>query len=186
MIKFGTSGWRAIIADEFTYANVQRAVAGISRYVAAHAAGRPPRLIIGYDPRFLGPQFAEFSAQIASSHGIHVLLCQEPAPTPAIAFQVQALKTDRPINFTASSQGGLVAPLDRLKRIYTICVETAPVWSGFEGVATLLYNAIPVLPQAVSTGRIDIRQKQPFPPVMARASESLHSPELSISPSSAS
>jgi phosphoglucomutase len=102
MIKFGTSGWRAIIADEFTYANVQRAVAGISRYVAAHAAGRPPRLIIGYDPRFLGPQFAEFSAQNASSHGIHVLLCQEPAPTPAIAFQVRAMKTDGAINFTAS------------------------------------------------------------------------------------
>ena len=101
-IKFGTSGWRAIIAEEFTYANVRRAVEGISRYVAAHAAGRPPKLIIGYDPRFLGPQFAELSAQIACSHGIQALLCQEPAPTPAIAFQVQALKTDGAINFTAS------------------------------------------------------------------------------------
>jgi len=101
MIKFGTSGWRAIIADEFTYANVQRAVAGICRYVADHATGRPS-LIVGYDPRFLGPQFAELAAKIGVSHGIRVLLCQEPAPTPAIASQIIALKADGAVNFTAS------------------------------------------------------------------------------------
>ncbi len=102
MIKFGTSGWRAIIADEFTYANVQRAVAGICRYVSSHASGRVPSLIVGYDPRFLGPQFADLAAKVGVSYGIRVLLCQEPAPTPAIASQIMALKADGGVNFTAS------------------------------------------------------------------------------------
>lgn len=101
MIKFGTSGWRAIIADEFTYANVRRAVSGICRYVADHATGRPT-LIVGYDPRFLGPQFAELAAQIGVGYGIRILLCGEPVPTPAIASQIIALGASGAINFTAS------------------------------------------------------------------------------------
>src|SRR5713101_5397453 len=102
MIKFGTSGWRAIIAEEFTFANARRAVEGVCCYVAAHTQNQPPKLIIGYDPRFLGPEFAEMSAQIAVTHGIHVLLGQEPVPTPVIASQILALKADGAINFTAS------------------------------------------------------------------------------------
>lgn len=101
-IKFGTSGWRAIIADEFTYSNVRRAVEGISRYVVAHATGAAPSLIVGYDPRFMGPTFARMAAEIAASHGIHVLLCGEPAPTPAISYAIRSRKTGGGINFTAS------------------------------------------------------------------------------------
>ncbi len=100
-IKFGTSGWRAIIADEFTYANVRRAVEGISRYVVAHASGAPS-LLIGHDPRFLGPELAQMAAEIAAGHGIHVLLCNDSAPTPAISFGIRNRKTGGGINFTAS------------------------------------------------------------------------------------
>ena len=99
-IRFGTSGWRALIADEFTYANVRRAVAGISRYVAAQAP--KSSLIIGYDPRFLGPTFAKMAAEIAAAHGVHVLLCGEPAPTPAISYGIRQRRTQGGINFTAS------------------------------------------------------------------------------------
>jgi len=101
-IKFGTSGWRALLADEFTYANVRRAVEGISRYVMKHSPDAVPLLVIGYDPRFLGPEFAQVSAEIAAAHGIHVLLCGDSAPTPAISYAIRQFKAQGGINFTAS------------------------------------------------------------------------------------
>src|SRR4051794_30523403 len=100
-IKFGTSGWRAVMADEFTYANVRRAVTGIARYVASqHANGG--RLIIGRDPRFLGETFVDIAAGICEAHGVKPLIVTDAAPTPAISFEVIRAKTDGAINFTAS------------------------------------------------------------------------------------
>jgi len=101
-IKFGTSGWRAIIADDFTLANVRRAVTGIARYVAAHHRDGAPSLIIGRDPRFLGETCVELAARVASAYGIRCLVGQEAAPTPAISFEIRHRRTDGGINFTAS------------------------------------------------------------------------------------
>jgi alpha-D-glucose phosphate-specific phosphoglucomutase len=100
-IKFGTSGWRAIVAEEFTVANVIRAVTGIARYVAAQ---RPQgaRIIIGRDPRFLGETFCQVAASVLATHGIDPLVITEAAPTPAIAFEVIRRRADGAINFTAS------------------------------------------------------------------------------------
>lgn len=100
-IKFGTSGWRAVIAEEFTFANVERAVDGISRYVRS-AHRDHPTLLVGYDTRFLSEIFAEHSAQLLAGHGIKALLSQETVPTPALAFEIRRRKTDGGINFTAS------------------------------------------------------------------------------------
>ena len=100
-IKFGTSGWRAVIADEFTYANTKRAITGIARYVAGTGTSSP-RLVIGRDPRFLGERFVDFAAGLLESYGIQPLVISDPAPTPAIAYEVIRLKTDGAINFTAS------------------------------------------------------------------------------------
>jgi phosphoglucomutase len=100
-IKFGTSGWRAIMAEEFTFENVRRAVTGIAR----HVSGKKPngaRLIVGRDPRFLGETFVEMAAGILESYGIQPLVVTEPAPTPAIAWEVMRVKSDGAINFTAS------------------------------------------------------------------------------------
>jgi len=99
-IKFGTSGWRAIIADEFTVANVRRAVIAIGKYIAARGEGA--RVIIGRDPRYMGERFVRIAAEILSSHGINPLVIAEPAPTPAIAYETIRLKADGAINFTAS------------------------------------------------------------------------------------
>ena len=88
-IRFGTSGWRAIIADDFTFANVRRAVAGIARYVVEHHPDRAPTLIVGRDPRFLGETCAELAAQVASGYGIRCLVGRESAPTPAISFEIR-------------------------------------------------------------------------------------------------
>jgi alpha-D-glucose phosphate-specific phosphoglucomutase len=100
-IKFGTSGWRAVMAEEFTFANVRRAANGIARYVRSQKS-TGARVIVGRDPRFLGETFCAMAAEILSGYGITPLLIAEPAPTPAIAYAVIREKTDGAINFTAS------------------------------------------------------------------------------------
>jgi alpha-D-glucose phosphate-specific phosphoglucomutase len=100
-IKFGTSGWRAIMAEEFTFANVRRAVNGIGRYVASQKPSGA-RVIVGRDPRFLGETFCAMAGEILSGYGITPLVIAEPAPTPAIAYAVMRQKADGAINFTAS------------------------------------------------------------------------------------
>ena len=100
-IKFGTSGWRAVMAEEFTFANVRRAVGGIARYVAAQKP-QGARVIVGRDPRFLGETFCSMAAEILTAHGITPVVVAEPAPTPAFAYAVVQTKADGVINFTAS------------------------------------------------------------------------------------
>ena len=100
-IKFGTSGWRAVMAEEFTFANVRRAVTGVACYVAAQKP-QGARLLVGRDPRFLGESLCDLAAQILIQHGITPLVIAQPAPTPAIAFEIIRLRTDGAINFTAS------------------------------------------------------------------------------------
>ena len=114
-IKFGTSGWRAIVADEFTLANIRLAVAGIAAYVktqpqtgeeaaTANSAARmlPPRVLVGRDPRFLGESFVSAAAEVLAAAGITPIVIPEAAPTPAISYAVRSLKTAGAINFTAS------------------------------------------------------------------------------------
>src|SRR5215471_16913405 len=98
-IKFGTSGWRGIIADEFTFANVRRAVTGIARYVSTRKPSGA-RVVVGRDPRFLGELFADAAAKILAEHGITPLVIADPAPTPAIAYYVRSQQTDGAINVT--------------------------------------------------------------------------------------
>ena len=99
-IKFGTSGWRAVMADEFTFANVRRAVNGIARHVASEK--KNGKIIVGRDPRFLGETLCAMASDILSSYGITPLVIAEPAPTPAISYAVIQSKADGAINFTAS------------------------------------------------------------------------------------
>jgi phosphoglucomutase len=100
-IKFGTSGWRAVIAEEFTFANVHRAVHGIARYVASQKANGA-KVIVGRDPRFLGETFCATATEILSGYGITPLVIAEPAPTPTISYAVIQSKAAGAINFTAS------------------------------------------------------------------------------------
>jgi len=100
-IKFGTSGWRAVMAEEFTFENVRRAVNGIARYVASQKP-QGARVIVGRDPRFLGETFCSMAAEILAAEGITPLVVAEPAPTPSFAYAVIQMKADGVINFTAS------------------------------------------------------------------------------------
>jgi alpha-D-glucose phosphate-specific phosphoglucomutase len=100
-IKFGTSGWRAIMAEDFTFENVRRAVTGIARYVVS-VKPSGARLVVGRDPRFLGETFVDLAAGILEAHGVQPLVIGDAAPTPAISWEVMRQHTDGAINFTAS------------------------------------------------------------------------------------
>ena len=99
-IKFGTSGWRAIVAEEFTVANIRLAVGGIAAYVKTLPP--PHRVLVGRDPRFLGESFVAEAARVLAAAGVTPIVIPEAAPTPAIAHAVRTLKTSGAINFTAS------------------------------------------------------------------------------------
>ncbi|HEV8482688.1 MAG TPA: phosphoglucomutase/phosphomannomutase family protein [Blastocatellia bacterium] len=100
MIKFGTSGWRAIIADEFTFVAVRRVTQAISNWLKANESS--PEVIVGYDTRFMAEVFAAESTRLLSIDGLRPLLCDHPTPTPTISYAVRARKAAGAINFTAS------------------------------------------------------------------------------------
>ncbi len=99
-IRFGTSGWRGIIADQFTFANVRLATAAVADHVLSRS--KSPTLIVGHDPRFLSEAFAREAALVLRARGVRVLLCEGSAPTPAIAWEILRRGTQGAINFTAS------------------------------------------------------------------------------------
>ncbi len=101
-IRFGTSGWRAIIADEFTYKNVSLVCESICSYLKNKSIDGRQTLIVGHDSRFMGEKFAEAASEIAKKKGFRVLLCENPTPTPTISHAIRSEKAVGGINFTAS------------------------------------------------------------------------------------
>jgi phosphoglucomutase len=99
-IKFGTSGWRGIIADDFTFASVRLAVAAIAEHVLSR--NPKPTVLVARDTRFFSEEFARTAALVLAEHGVHVLFCAAAVPTPAVAYEVRRRKIDGAINFTAS------------------------------------------------------------------------------------
>jgi len=100
-IKFGTDGWRGVIADDFTYDRLWLAACAISRYVKTTAKGKP-EILVGYDTRFSSDRFAELSAVAASHYDIRVRMSETFVPTPSISFATVNEKTDGAIMITAS------------------------------------------------------------------------------------
>src|SRR5216117_384212 len=87
-IKFGTDGWRGIIADTFTFENVRRVAQASADYFKT-VQGCRPGVFIGYDVRFLSKQFARIAAEVLSGNGFHVVLMDRPYPTPYVSFEVR-------------------------------------------------------------------------------------------------
>lgn len=100
-IRFGTSGWRAIIADQFTFENVKLVTRSISSYLKTNGKSGE-KIIVGHDSRFMGEKFCEVAAEILEKEGFRVLLCQNPTPTPTISHAIRNEKAVGGINFTAS------------------------------------------------------------------------------------
>src|SRR5215469_5985127 len=101
MIKFGTSGWRDIIASEFTFDNVRLATQGIADYLKTQG-GKNSIVILGYDTRFLAREFTLAAAEVLAGNGLEPLLCERDTPTPVIAYAIRHRKALGGINFTAS------------------------------------------------------------------------------------
>jgi len=152
-IKFGTDGWRGIIAEDFTFANVRICAQATADWLKdARLAGRG--LIIGYDTRFASEDFAATAAEVAAGNGIKVHLCSHPTPTPVVSYGVIDRKAAGAIVITAShnparwsgfkikTENGAGAPpeatADLEKRI----------------AATGMVNRLP-LPQALERGLVE-------------------------------
>lgn len=87
-IKFGTDGWRGIIADDFTFENVRRVAGAIASYVLKHE--QPQRgVIVGYDARFASPRAAQVVAETIAAAGVPVKLANDYTPTPAVSYAVK-------------------------------------------------------------------------------------------------
>lgn len=100
-IRFGTDGWRGVIADDFTFANVRRVAGAIAQYVRAE--GEAARgLVIGFDTRFLSAEFARSAAEVVAAAGIPATLAERATPTPAISYAVVARRAAGAIVITAS------------------------------------------------------------------------------------
>jgi phosphomannomutase len=104
-IKFGTDGWRAVIADQYTYANVRRCAAGLGRYLMEQK-GAEAGLVVGYDTRFSSKAFAEVAVSTLTALGIPVYLCRQPAPTPTIFYTIIDKKAAGGVIITASHNPG--------------------------------------------------------------------------------
>ena len=102
-IRFGTSGWRAVIADEFTFANVRAVTEAICSYLkGSQSKDTSQTVVIGNDTRFMGEKFASVAADIVQKKGFRVLLCEGAVPTPALSHAIRAERAAGGINFTAS------------------------------------------------------------------------------------
>lgn len=100
-IKFGTDGWRAVIAEDFTFGNVRACAQGVADYLKDNGAGKCG-VVIGYDTRFASEDFASAAAEVLTGNNIKVWLFSKPAPTPVISYAVTSLKADGAIIITAS------------------------------------------------------------------------------------
>ncbi len=127
-ITFGTDGWRAKIAEDYTFNNVRRCAQGYANYLNEYV-DKESKIVIGYDKRFLSEDFARTTAEVMVGNGFQVLLTNDATPTPVISFSVPFHHACGAINITAShnppsdngfkvrdENGGAVAP-DGLKKI---------------------------------------------------------------------
>jgi phosphomannomutase len=100
-IKFGTDGWRGVIAEDYTFENVRRAAQGFASYML-ETGKKGAGIVVGYDKRFASEHFAAAVAEVLAGNGFRVHLTDGATPTPVIAYSVVALKASGAVNITAS------------------------------------------------------------------------------------
>jgi alpha-D-glucose phosphate-specific phosphoglucomutase len=141
-IKFGTDGWRGVIARDFTFDNVRACAQGVADYLKqAGLSGRG--LVIGYDTRFASEDFAAAAAEVVAGNKIKVYLCPRATPTPAISFGVVAKQAGGAIIITAShnpatwngfkykSGDGSSAPpeiTNEIEKYISLAIPTGNIW----------------------------------------------------------
>jgi phosphomannomutase len=102
-IKFGTDGWRAVIAEDFTFANVARVAQAAADFWSANPEpGTKRKIIVGFDRRFFSDRFAQIVGEVIAGNNFHVILTPEPSPTPSVSFAVKAQHAVGGVMITAS------------------------------------------------------------------------------------
>jgi phosphomannomutase len=102
-IKFGTDGWRAVIAEDFTFHNVERVAQAAADFWRDHPApGTERAVVVGYDRRFASNEFAQSVAEVFAGNGYSVVLTPEATPTPSVSFAVKAARAVGGVMITAS------------------------------------------------------------------------------------
>lgn len=162
-IKFGTDGWRAIIAEDYTFDNVRicaQATATTMRERGVADRG----LVVGYDTRFLSEDFAAATAEVAAANGIHVYLCDRAAPTPTVSWAILDQKAGGAVMITSShnpaswngfkikSEYGGSAPKDQIAIVER---HIAAIQAGREQVRSIK------LEQALREGKVTMLNPQP-------------------------
>ena len=104
-IRFGTDGWRAIIAEDFTFANVRYCAQGLAAYLL-RTVGTGAQVVVGYDTRFASEDFGAATAEVLAANGLHTYLCTAAAPTPVVSHAVVDRKADAGVVITASHNPG--------------------------------------------------------------------------------
>ncbi|MDD2309625.1 MAG: phosphoglucomutase/phosphomannomutase family protein [Desulfuromonadaceae bacterium] len=100
-ITFGTSGWRGILCEDFTFANVKVVVQAIADTIKA-SGEQEKGVVVACDTRFMGQRFVEASARVLAGAGIKAYICERDTPTPVIAYEILRRGAAGAINFTAS------------------------------------------------------------------------------------
>ncbi len=106
VIKFGTDGWRAIIAEDFTFDNVRACAQGVANYLL-NCGTASQGLVVGYDTRFASEDFAAAVAEVVAANGIKIYLNPQAAPTPVISYAVLDKKAAGAVIITASHNPGI-------------------------------------------------------------------------------
>src|SRR6185437_1895360 len=102
-IQFGTDGWRAVIAEDYTFSNVERVAQATADYWTSNPSpGTARKAVVGYDRRFLSDQFGRRTAEILAGNGFQVTLTSEPTPTPAVSLAVSQQRAVGGVMITAS------------------------------------------------------------------------------------
>jgi len=162
-IKFGTDGWRGIIAEDFTFPNVRACAQSVALYLKETGLAQRG-LVVGYDTRFASEDFAAAVAEVAAANGIHAYLCDSPVPTPVVSFALLQKKAGGAVIITASHNSAQWSGF-KYKPEYASSASPETIARLEDPLPSILASDVPRLPlaEAQERGLVEfISPRQPY------------------------